>query len=76
MKQFLLDTNICIYYIKGLYELKSKFKDVGPEHCFISEITLAELKFGVAKSQAKKEKSAGLGKLLNWYSDFTNFSST
>lgn len=64
MKQFLLDTNICIYYIKGLYELKSKFKDVGPENCFISEITLAELKFGVAKSQAKKKNQQALENFL------------
>lgn len=64
MKQFLLDTNICIYYIKGLYELKSKFKDVGPENCFISEITLAELKFGVAKSQAKKKNQQVLENFL------------
>lgn len=55
MNQYLLDTNICIYFIKGLYDLKSKFEDVDPENCFISEITLAELKFGVAKSQAKKK---------------------
>lgn len=65
MKQFLLDTNICIYYIKGLYELKSKFKDVGPENCFISEITLAELKFGVAKSQAKKKNQLALENFLS-----------
>lgn len=64
MKQFLLDTNICIYYIKGLYDLKSKFKDVGPENCFISEITLAELKFGVAKSQAKKKNQQALENFL------------
>lgn len=64
MKQFLLDTNICIYYIKGLYELKSKFKDVGPENCFISEITLAELKFGVTKSQAKKKNQQALENFL------------
>lgn len=56
MNQYLLDTNICIYYIKGLYDLRSKFEEVGPENCFISEITLAELKFGVTKSQ-KKEKN-------------------
>jgi len=55
LNQYLLDTNICIYFIKGLYDLKSKFEDVDPENCFISEITLAELKFGVAKSQAKKK---------------------
>ena len=64
MKQFLLDTNICIYFIKGLYELKSKFEDVGPENCFISEITLAELKFGVAKSQAKKKNQHALENFL------------
>ena len=65
MKQFLLDTNICIYFIKGLYELKSKFEDVGPENCFISEITLAELKFGVAKSQAKKKNQQALENFLS-----------
>ena len=65
MKQFLLDTNICIYFIKGLYELKSKFEDVGPENCFISEITLAELKFGVAKSQAKKRNQQTLENFLS-----------
>ena len=64
MNQYLLDTNICIYFIKGLYELKSKFKDVGPENCFISEITLAELKFGVAKSQAKKKNQHALKNFL------------
>jgi len=65
LKQFLLDTNICIYYIKGLYELKSKFEDVGPENCFISEISLAELKFGVAKSQAKKKNQRALKNFLS-----------
>lgn len=54
MDQFLIDTNICIYYIKGLYQLDKKFRDVGVDNCFISEITLAELKFGVEKS-AKPE---------------------
>ena len=65
MNQYLLDTNICIYYIKGLYDLKSKFEEVGPENCFISEITLAELKFGVAKSQAKKKNQKALENFLS-----------
>ena len=38
---------------------------MGPEHCFISEITLAELKFGVAKSQAKKKNQQVLENFLN-----------
>jgi len=64
LNQYLLDTNICIYFINGLYELKSKFEDVGPENCFISEVTLAELKFGVAKSQAKKKNQHALENFL------------
>jgi len=48
-----------------LYDLKSKFKEVGPDSCFISEITLAELKFGVAKSQAKKRNQQALENFLS-----------
>jgi len=62
---YLLDTNICIYYIKGLHDLKSKFQEVDPDNCFISEITLAELKFGVAKSQAKKKNQKVLENFLS-----------
>lgn len=65
MTQYLLDTNICIYYIKGLYDLKKKFEEIGPENCFISEITLAELKFGVAKSQAKEKNQRALDSFLS-----------
>lgn len=65
MNKFLLDTNICIYFIKGLFNLRSKFEEVGPENCFISEITLAELKFGVEKSQAKKKNHQVLENFLS-----------
>ena len=50
MNGYLLDTNICIYYIKGKYELDKKFESVEAYSLFISEITLAELKFGVENS--------------------------
>lgn len=56
MKNYLIDTNTCIYYIKGKFELKKKFEDADPDNCFISEITLAELMFGVENSE-KKEKN-------------------
>ncbi len=55
--RYLLDSNICIYYIKGLYNLDTKVKNVGGENCFISEITLAELKYGVANSENKKNNN-------------------
>lgn len=56
MTKYLLDTNICIYYFKGLYQLNKKFKDVGISNCTISEITIAELKFGVENSSSTKKE--------------------
>ncbi|MCA0362558.1 MAG: type II toxin-antitoxin system VapC family toxin [Bacteroidetes bacterium] len=56
MKRYLIDTNIAIFYMKGMYELNRKFDVISEEQCFISEITLAELKFGVENSE-KPEKN-------------------
>ena len=64
MKEYLLDTNICIFYIKGLYDLKNKIQKAGSDNCFISEITLAELKFGVENSQAKERNALALDNFL------------
>ncbi|MDR0872918.1 MAG: type II toxin-antitoxin system VapC family toxin [Prevotellaceae bacterium] len=46
MKGYLLDTNICIFYMRGKYELDKKLEMIGFENCYISEITIAELKYG------------------------------
>ena len=51
MKKYLLDTNICIFYIKGQYELDKKIIEVGEQNCFISEMTVAELKYGIENSK-------------------------
>ena len=51
MKKYLIDTNIAIFYMKGKFNLGEKFDSVDADSCFISEMTLAELKFGVEKSQ-------------------------
>lgn len=64
MKRYLLDTNICIYYIKGLYELDQKMKAVGADNCYISEITLAELKFGVENSDRPEKNQKILENFL------------
>lgn len=42
--------------MKGKFGLEAKFDKVVAENCFISEMTLAELKFGVEKSE-KPEKN-------------------
>ncbi len=50
MKKYLLDSNICIFFIKGQYELNKKIAEVGEQNCFISEMTVAELKYGIENS--------------------------
>jgi tRNA(fMet)-specific endonuclease VapC len=65
LKKYLIDTNTCIYYIKGKYQLKKKFENVDPDNCFISEITLAELKFGVENSENKQQNAQALVDFLS-----------
>ncbi|HSP13002.1 MAG TPA: type II toxin-antitoxin system VapC family toxin [Salegentibacter sp.] len=48
--KFLLDTNICIHFMRGNNGLLEKFQSVGLFNCAISEITLAELSFGAENS--------------------------
>ena len=64
MKKYLLDTNICIYFIKGLYALDKKIESAGTNNCFISEITVAELKFGVENSKYPEENRKVLADFL------------
>jgi tRNA(fMet)-specific endonuclease VapC len=48
--KYLLDTNICIYFFRGKFDLLQKFKEIGMDKFAISEITLAELIFGAENS--------------------------
>lgn len=64
MKKHLIDTNTCIYYIKGKFDLNKKFEKADPDNCFISEITLAELKFGVENSEKKEKNQKALENFL------------
>lgn len=48
--EFLLDTNACIAMLRGKYGIREAILRVGIEHCAVSEITIAELFYGAAKS--------------------------
>lgn len=56
MKQYLLDTNICIYLFKKRHHNLERMNQVGWENCYISEITLAELYYGASNSGQKEMK--------------------
>lgn len=53
--KYLLDTNICIHFIKNDKEIVQKIKYVGFDNCYISEITILELLYGVANSATLKQ---------------------
>jgi tRNA(fMet)-specific endonuclease VapC len=47
---YLLDTNICVHFLRGEHRLNEKLAAIGLAQCFVSEITIAELLFGAANS--------------------------
>lgn len=54
--KYLLDTNICIHFFRGKFNLIDKFSKIGFGNFAISEITLAELMFG-AENSSNPEKN-------------------
>ena len=47
---YLLDTSICVFFLRGRLNLDKMVKEIGLERCYISEITVAELRFGAENS--------------------------
>ena len=49
---YLLDTNICIYFMKNTYpDLTQKLLSMDPADLMISSVTVFELEYGAAKSK-------------------------
>ena len=63
--KYLLDTNICIYMIKNNPpEVRKHFQDVTPGDVYVSSVTVAELQYGVEKSNAKEKNALALEAFL------------
>jgi len=78
MKYF-LDTNICIYYLKGLFpKLKEKLLSYNPDTIVIPVITKAELLLGAEKSTQKEETLKKINQFLLPFQiiDFTDKETT
>jgi tRNA(fMet)-specific endonuclease VapC len=50
--------------MKGTFDLESKFDALTAYDCFISEMTLAELKFGIEKSEKPEKNRKALDNFL------------
>lgn len=73
--EYLLDTNICIYFLKGRFGLVEKIDKIGFENLYISEITVAELKYGIEKSENPEKTRPIINELIDRFKILTIFSS-
>jgi tRNA(fMet)-specific endonuclease VapC len=55
MKKYLLDTNICVFCMRGMFEMNRKIALAGISNCYLSEITVAELYYGAENSDNPKK---------------------
>jgi len=72
---YLIDTNICIYFLKGMFDLVDKFDEIGIDNLYISEITVAELKFGAAKSENPIKNKQVIEELINKFNQIPIYKS-
>ncbi|MBP3843111.1 MAG: PIN domain-containing protein [Prevotella sp.] len=54
--KYLLDTCTCISMFRNEGKVREMLQQVKLNNCFVSEITIAELYFGLAKAENKKRK--------------------
>ena len=57
MSRYLLDTNICVHLLKNDAKPVARIRLVGTENCWLSEITVAELLYGVALSAPERREA-------------------
>ncbi|MCF2444545.1 PIN domain-containing protein [Dyadobacter sp. CY345] len=57
MIEYLLDTNICIHLLNDQFGIAQKIEEIGLSSICISEITVAELLFGVENGAVKQRET-------------------
>ena len=65
---YVLDTNIVIYYFKGVGNVRRHFSQTSYEKLFIPSIVLYELNVGIAKSNLPDKRQMQLKQLLEYVS--------
>lgn len=56
MAKYLLDTCVCISMFRNEGRVRETLQRIGSKNCFIYEITVSELYFGLAKASDKNRK--------------------
>jgi tRNA(fMet)-specific endonuclease VapC len=63
--KYLLDTNICVFFLRGKLNLDEKIREIGRDNFFISEITVAELYFGAENSDNPTKSFQAVGNFIS-----------
>ena len=62
--QYLLDTSICVFFLRGKLNLNEIIREKGIENCFISELTIFELRYGAENSSNPKKSHEAVDKFV------------
>mgnify|MGYP003315340579 CR=1 FL=1 len=57
MSKYLLDTNVLIDMCRGINGIRGRIVEAGPDNCFVSQISLAELQTGCELTQNMIERT-------------------
>lgn len=63
--QYLLDTSICVFFLRGKLQLDEIIRQKGREHFFISEITVFELRYGAENSNNPSKSHKAVDSFVN-----------
>lgn len=63
MIRFVLDSDICIFWLKGHKAIEQRIIEVGLEQIAVSAITVCELSYGAWKSVRREENLRALSRL-------------
>jgi tRNA(fMet)-specific endonuclease VapC len=70
---YLLDTSICVFFLRGKLNLDQLIKEKGRENCYISEITVFELRYGAGNSEYPAKSHKAVDAFLNGLSTILIF---
>ncbi|MGY3089749.1 tRNA(fMet)-specific endonuclease VapC [Hymenobacter sp. UYAg731] len=62
---YLLDTNICVFFLRGKLDLDEIVREKGRENCYVSEVTVAELRYGAENSDNAAKSHQAVDDFLN-----------
>ena len=63
--QYLLYTNTCVFFLRGKLNLNEIIKEKGRENCYVSEITVVELRYGAENSDHPTKSHKAVDNFLN-----------